>query len=344
MNRERLYRLTRDRLGHVLPNLQVNGCLMLARLLSGELNRQYSHVLFVENALQEVDYTLVQQCQGAGMELVQTDYITPDLLLEHGCTGAILYNVTNHPGLGQAVPSIYYSYGVYDPDTKCELVVPCSKFAARHGRRGPYPEVLDEEWIVPPMLATRPLRRLKGVSHPYTVGIYTSGSNDKYPSKLVIELLGSLPAGTGILVSTLPKYRHPGVHLALEGRTTKYGSLAGCPVRLDATVPYMINADLVIYGSAPDHYEPYGRIVVEAMALGKPVICERKGIFGEVLEHGVNAVLYDTTDDILNLVEWLRSDTNTATKLGVNAQLWASWHDTTVHIGKLKRIMKMLGI
>jgi len=161
---------------------------------------------------------------------------------------------------------------------------------------------------------------------------------------MVIELLGSLPAGTAVLISTLPKYRHPGVHLALEGRTVKYGSLGACPVRLDATVQYMINADLIIYGSAPDHYEPYGRTVVEAMALGKPVICERKGIFGEVLEHGVNAVLYDTTEDILNLVEQLRSDTKTAAKLGVNAQLWASWHDTTVHIGKLKRILKMLGI
>lgn len=344
MMQKRLYQLTRDRLGHVIPFLQVDGCLTLARVLSEELGRQYSHVLFTECNLHQVNIELLHQCQSMGLELIHSDYITPELLLAHGCTGAILYNVTGHPELGKAVPSIYYSYGTYDDTPQCDIVMPCSRYAARNSRKGPYTAPLSDEWVLPPMLATRPLRRLKGVTHPFTVGVFTSGSNDKYPGGMVVELLGRLPAGTGLLVSTIPKYRHPGMVMALEARSQKYGSLGGCPVRLGASIQYMINADLIVYGSAPGHYEPYGRMVVEAMALGKPVICERKGVFGETLEHGVNAMLYDTTEELLELIEQLRSDTKTATMLGVNAQLWASWHDHTVHLGKLKRIFKMLGI
>jgi glycosyltransferase involved in cell wall biosynthesis len=163
----------------------------------------------------------------------------------------------------------------------------------------------------------------------------------------LLKLLGGLPAGTSIMLSILPtgmKYRHPGVDLAIAERSRCYGSVSLCPIKPLVGLRYMVGADVIVYASATKHHEPYGRMVVEAMALGKPVICERKGIFGNMLEHGVNALLYDNVGEVLDYIDRIRSDTKTAQKLGTNAQLWASWQDTTVHIGKLKRILRTIGI
>jgi glycosyltransferase involved in cell wall biosynthesis len=79
------------------------------------------------------------------------------------------------------------------------------------------------------------------------------------------------------------------------------------------------------------------------MALGKPVVCERRSVFAERLEHGVNALLFDTVDEALGHIDFLKNNTQARNQLGANAQMWASREDTCVHIGRLKRLLRMIG-
>jgi len=66
-------------------------------------------------------------------------------------------------------------------------------------------------------------------------------------------------------------------------------------------------------------------------------------VFAETLENGVQTLLYDTIDEAIEHVNRIRVDTVIADQLGANAQMWASWQDDSAHIGKLKRILRMIG-
>ena len=347
MIRHKVKDTDRDHIVHILPDLRVYGCYSTALTISQALQKQYSHTLLYESSLNDIHPELLWQAQAAGMSILQAD-ITPELLDKHDYTAAILYNVQGHAGVGAVVPSIYYSYGVYDTTAGGDVVVACSAHACRRRRyaddsTGPN-VCLDPTNIIPPLVNTRALRRIRVPAHPFTVGVFTSGAYEKYPSRAVIQLLSKLPANTRLLLSTLDRYPHPGVTTALEDRIKRYpGTLVQCPVRPLATVPYMAPADVVLYASAEAHEEPYGRLVVEALAMGKPVICERKGVFKETLKHGVDALLYDNIDEALGYVEQIRNDREIVGKLGTNAQMRASWEDVSVHIGKLKRTLRMIG-
>ncbi|PXX90714.1 hypothetical protein DIT71_09205 [Marinobacter vulgaris] len=57
---------------------------------------------------------------------------------------------------------------------------------------------------------------------------------------------------------------------------------------------YMANMDIVVHASTDP--EPFGRVIIEAMALEKPVIATRGGGASEILEHEVTGVLIAPSD------------------------------------------------
>ena len=83
---------------------------------------------------------------------------------------------------------------------------------------------------------------------------------------------------------------------------------------------------------------------MEAAAAGIPIVCENRGFFAEELKNGWNALTFNTTDEALGHVLRLRADTELREQLNANAQLWASWFDTAVHMGKFKALLRELGI
>lgn len=328
-----------------MPKLELCGSLCFAARIAHELRTQYRHTLLFESDLLATDPELYYQAQGYGMDTLHVDAITPEVLDAADFTGAILYNVTDHPGIGKVMPSMYYSYGVYDPEVG-GTVVPCSKHACVT-RRDPfarYQTKLDDALVIPPMVPTRELRRKKSTPHPFTVGILTSGAYDKYPCRVVMELLNKIPNDITLLITKLPKYKHIGMELALESRKSECKNTFTCTPAMGATIRYLASVDVLVYASDDAHDEPYGRLVVEAMALGKPVICENRGAFKDTIEHGVNAFLFNTTDEIIEHINRIRRDSDMTELLGANAQMWASWQDITVHIGKLKRVLREIGV
>ena len=346
MMRPELREVDRDHIIHVIPDLCVSGCYTTALIIAQQLQKQYAHTLVYETPPDELSPEIIWHAQSAGLQTLQTYRIIEETLDNREYTVAILYNVEGHPNIGKVLPTIYYSYGYYDSCPGETVVSCCSSYACRERRWDHYPDkrILDPTHVISPLINTRVLRRLKVPPHPFTLGIITSGAYNKYPSRMVIRLLSELPGDIRIMLSSLDKYPHPGVHFAIEERHKRYPRrIAKCPVRPNGTIPYLTPIDALLYASNEGHKEPYGRTVIEAMALGKPVICERRGVFAEMLKHGVNALLYDTIEEAIDYVTTIRENTDMANQLGTNAQMWASWQDMTVHIGKLKRTLRMIG-
>lgn len=337
--------ILRDHLVHVIPHLRVDGVYSLVNTLVLELYSRYQHTVIHETPLDEPVSTLVAQLGANGADVLQTDEITPELLDAGEYTGGLFYNLQgHHPDLGAVLPSVYYSYGLYDPQVKTDLVIPCSDYAAKIGRHGEQLD-LDSSLTVAPMIGARSMRRLKlrAKSNKYTVGIITSGTPGKYPGKQVMELLGKLPDDIVVYLTTLPKYTHPGVELAIAARKER-NAVVGCVLRPMAGLSYLLHLDVLVHATHTTNHEPYGRLVVEAAAAGIPVICEQRGVFEKTAEHEWNTLVYKTTDEVIAHIARLRADEALRSRLIANGQLWASWHDVSVHIGKFKRLLREIGI
>ena len=342
----------RGRLAHVLTDLSMGGCFSFAFTMANELKGTYSSLVLTETPLDQLSLPVVQFLQGAGIPVLQADRITPDVLVENGFSGAILYNLLGHPGLGRAVPSIYYSYGLYDEAAQADKVLVCSEFAKRNPRIKRFGDctslVPPDAQVLAPGIHTRPLRALRTPPRPYTIGIFTSGQYDKYPGDFVVQLLGRLPEDLKVLITVLPRYRHPGVELAIEDRYQrtrgKPAQLQRCTVRPNAGPGYALYCDIFCCASAPDHLEPYGRFCLEAMALGKPVVCEQRGVFTELLQHRRDSLLFSSVEEALDHITRIRRDERAVRTMTANAQLTASWQDITLQRGVLARTLRTVGM
>lgn len=83
-----------------------------------------------------------------------------------------------------------------------------------------------------------------------------------------------------------------------------------------AAASFLQSLDAFIYRTGPDWSEPSGRVVVEAMACGLPVIVGRNGGYRELIEHGTNGFLFDTHLEAIDYLEALRADPALALRVG----------------------------
>ncbi|WP_250450931.1 glycosyltransferase family 4 protein [Caballeronia sp. ATUFL_M2_KS44] len=76
----------------------------------------------------------------------------------------------------------------------------------------------------------------------------------------------------------------------------------------------------VFYYRTGAHVETFGRVVLEAMACGLPVVCHRRGGYAEWIRHGENGFLFDTTDEARRLVGALLADRALRVSIGEAAR------------------------
>lgn len=341
-NRRHLLTMSRDHLIHVLPRLCVGGAYsMICEMV--QVFSNYHHTVIHETPVAELDIDVVMVLQAQGADVLQVPLVTPDHIAQLNGSGVILYNVTGkeHAGIGQVIPSIYYAYGIHDPEIVTDVVVPCSAYAASTARDGT-PLTLLPDMAVAPIVDTRGLRNIAGMPGMYTVGMLTSGNHNKYPYALAAALVNKKPSSWRLILSVPDQVHEPVLQDALNVNRSN-AQIRVCRVKPLGPICYTVHTDVVIYGSAPGYYEPYGRTVVEAMALGKTVICERKGIFGKVLTDRVNTLFFDTPEEAIYLATWLQKDTPARKQLAANGLMWAAWQDASIHAGRLKRVLRMIG-
>ncbi|MFD1961081.1 glycosyltransferase [Novosphingobium panipatense] len=73
---------------------------------------------------------------------------------------------------------------------------------------------------------------------------------------------------------------------------------------------------LLFYRTSPQWAEPWGRVIIEAMASGLPVVTDRTSGASSVIEHGRNGLLFDTTEEAFDLIMKLARDPALRRSLG----------------------------
>lgn len=78
--------------------------------------------------------------------------------------------------------------------------------------------------------------------------------------------------------------------------------------------------DCFFYRTSPQWSEPWGRVVIEAMASGLPVLIERRTGASSVIENGRNGFLFETEDEALEVILRLKNDKKFRAAIGAAAR------------------------
>jgi glycosyltransferase involved in cell wall biosynthesis len=79
---------------------------------------------------------------------------------------------------------------------------------------------------------------------------------------------------------------------------------------------FLRGLDCFYYRTSEQWLEAYGRVVLEALGCGLPVVCGRRGGYADYIAHGVNGFLFDTTEQAIALILRLRDDVALRDRLG----------------------------
>jgi UDP-glucose:(heptosyl)LPS alpha-1,3-glucosyltransferase len=113
--------------------------------------------------------------------------------------------------------------------------------------------------------------------------------------------------------------------LGLEGRLQYHGSS-------DRVERYMAAADLLVL---PTQYEPFGLVIVEALACGLPVITTTLAGAAQAVQPGVNGVLLEDPWDVEQLADLLR------TAGAADLERWSAAAAASVDEYRLNRVMDL---
>lgn len=124
----------------------------------------------------------------------------------------------------------------------------------------------------------------------------------------------------------LPRIKRLVAQLGLADRIRVTGPVAN-------PYPLVRTADVVLMCS---RYEAFGRVTVEAMLAGKPVVGTRSGATPELVRDGFNGLLY-TPGDFRELAQHLRfvfEHPDVARQMGANGYRWAAGRFTKERYGR----------
>jgi len=104
---------------------------------------------------------------------------------------------------------------------------------------------------------------------------------------------------------------HPGIELL--------------PAGAEEAATFLRSLDCFVYRTSTRWFEAYGRVIMEAMATGLPIVAGHLGGYVEHLRDGANAAIALTTHDAIECVLALAADRARAARLGAAAR-----HDAVV--------------
>jgi glycosyltransferase involved in cell wall biosynthesis len=98
-------------------------------------------------------------------------------------------------------------------------------------------------------------------------------------------------------------------------------------------LPLIRNADVVLVCS---RWEAFGRVAVEAMLAGKPVIGSARGATGEIIQDGRTGLLYEWGNirDLTKKIQFLHDNPKEKIRIGGYAQQWAQNRFTQERYGR----------
>jgi glycosyltransferase involved in cell wall biosynthesis len=169
------------------------------------------------------------------------------------------------------------------------------------------------------------------------VGTLQEGKGQADAIRAIHQLLRIGIESELIIVGDGDKHYRDYLHeLVRERKLEKHIRLVGFK---EDPFPFMQAADVVLMCS---RNEAFGRVTVEALKLGKPVIGARSGGTTELLHDGFNGLLYTPGDymDMAEKIEYLCKKPYLRRKFGENGRRWATKRFTRDLYGE--RILKIL--
>jgi O-antigen/teichoic acid export membrane protein/glycosyltransferase involved in cell wall biosynthesis len=122
------------------------------------------------------------------------------------------------------------------------------------------------------------------------------------------------------------KLGESGYRLRVLGGTCLKGELEGARnvelIRAGAIAApeFLQSLDCFIYRTRTTWFESYGRVVMEAMASGLPVLCGPIGGFTEHIEHGVNGFIFYEDNEAIEILRRLSADPALRETIGQRAR------------------------
>ncbi len=116
-----------------------------------------------------------------------------------------------------------------------------------------------------------------------------------------------------------------GCNVVLQGATTLAGALPQddairlLPEGAMAAPDFLHELDIFYYRTG-EHVETFGRVVLEAMACGLAVVCHRHGGYVDVVRHGENGYLFDTSEEALAIINQLIGQPALRAQIGAAAR------------------------
>ena len=214
-----------------------------------------------------------------------------------------LYNTFEAPSLFARIEEAWRLTGVRPEILYCSHLM--GEETGLTGRFEPSPTDLDE---FSPLAIPRPTAR------PFILGRHSRDVPEKHGRDdwKVYQEVAALGGETLLLGGTCMRGAFPAI-----------GGLQLLKARSIGIPDFLRGLDAYFYRTST-WVEPWGRVVIEAMACGLPVLVHSTGGYAQVIEHEVNGLRFDTTDEAVRLVRRLVAEPELRLRLGAEARRSAS--------------------
>lgn len=108
--------------------------------------------------------------------------------------------------------------------------------------------------------------------------------------------------------------------LVLSDHLTSASGVELMPAGAEPPELFLKSLDCFIFRTAPEWFEPSGRVVAEAMASGLPVVCGMEGGYIEYIRHGQNGFLFSTNHEAIDYIEALHKSHELRQGIGAAAR------------------------
>lgn len=120
-----------------------------------------------------------------------------------------------------------------------------------------------------------------------------------------------------------------GMRVRVMGGTSLFPALEGhpnvelLPAGAVSSATFLSSLDAFYYRTHPAYFEAFGRVVLEAMLCGIPVVAEARGGYASFVRDGENGFLFEDPREAVAQLEKLKSDTELRQRIGAAAHATA---------------------